>query len=665
MTSKSILFFLLMICCTTLQSQVSIDLSMPVRLNTMAADTIDIPLKSEGTIKKLKLNSDSALIVLYDKRPEREFNRGIKFFLNASVLRVIADPAIIRKPGVYEAMLEITTSPGTVQKLSVQLERFPVTLDTIRTVMITCLGGDWENDSLMVRETGGKSGIQQFPYPTQLILGTTDYKIANFDSMPPLLPGKITKLPFSINTAMKDKVELGITQGRFEINSPELQSPLIVPFTIIKRKHSLWILLPLGLGLLLGYCVRNILRSKKELEQLKEQGSTLLRTIRNDSEWIKDEQFIKDVTGSIQALYSIVVFDEYPASTTKKTEQLTEEIKKVNENYEKIKTAFTEQLEAVKKEFMKLAKLFEQSDSFTPAVKEIIEPASAMYFTAKRNIAAGKVTAAKDSTDNVQNKLTRLFTQASDKLQSQADLIANMIPAVIMQSMKEYMDNLGQRLATKLTAIAEAAGEADAVKATIAAERFFNDWKLVAGATIASVKKLFVEDYEPDQSPEMIQFHESFNEWENMAKELGQNPYGNIDLAIVQKLNTAWNAVIPLPTQPSSNSMLGGDRERSSSDVDPLPSPSDDIKIDDVKDRWSRPGSWSELTNAQVKSGNRYFWFSILQLLLLLLILCIIFYFTYAPDFIGTNKEMIIIFLFAAGIDVTVDNVMQLAAKNT
>lgn len=159
--------------------------------------------------------------------------------------------------------------------------------------------------ALELRETSGRSHLRHATL-RQVAARTADRRpVAGrliFDRVPPIAPGGASEAPYRV----AGDFPLGTASGVLELTSPQLESPLEIGFEVRSRRPRWWLLSAVVLGLLCGYLLRTGIQSWVELSELRVRGEELLREIGRERALHVDAGFRTTLDETAEALRGAV-----------------------------------------------------------------------------------------------------------------------------------------------------------------------------------------------------------------------------------------------------------------------------------------------------------------------------------------------------------------------
>ncbi|WP_143053741.1 hypothetical protein [Parapedobacter koreensis] len=526
----------------------------------------------------------------------------------------------------------------------------------IDTVRVEIVAGKLKLNPLLIKETGLQAGIDS------LIIAVPYFKKANTSATltvtnPHRIPaGSVIGVTYDVPDEFKKDLPLGVTVGSFELFSPEMKEQLVVPIKIVKKRGGFCLLFCLFSGLLLGWVVRHYLQNKKDSEESKLSALALLEKMTQEKDRVKDGKFRTEVAKLINDLDTKLQKHTFFADMLKSTNTLENEMNSTLQQFEACKSDFEQRIAGAKKEWMEISSCFE-SVGYAPFIKEKLAEAENDYHSAKANLEEGDSENAKANIKNATNRMKGFLSEFAGKLDGlvlaieEYDVYPQINPDPIKDSISPAMQGIKADLTQLLTVetpVSIGVALADKIK-----RNFDNILQLIKRRL---TKRFYELEIESGGSGSWQSFYQSFEAWKQSIDGILRDPYREMDSNVLVTLAKHWSVFEQEPKVALlDGTMTGVDMEvLTVYEHDPLPV--------GIQFTGQIPGI-APVSVRLHQARKHWLVYSLVQTFLLWFVLALIAFKFYAPDFIGKTDELIVIFLFAFGVDITVDNVMQLRDK--
>jgi hypothetical protein len=630
-------------------------------------DTVRIPMKLDPSIafKDVKISYNRPIYVRLEKKYDKTYLDGFTLVpQNENAvpgIQIDADLSIIRSSGTYELYFAFSAPQKETQEFSFSIVRPASRLESQQTVHIVMEGQELkQQDPFVIKETGKLSAISQLQLPPPLFSGANKSDIVTFPSHSyTVSAGSVFHEKYTANKDEISNLPLGKTTGKMEINAPELISPLIVDFEIINKRSKWWIIGLVFLGVFCGAFVRHYVKNKKDLEEKKIEGFDLLEKIKREISVIEDKDFPNEIAGitrdlQIELERKLLPFQE-EGSISKLSTLITDTANRYNDK----KKLFEERIKSAKDKLDNLSLLFGYNN-LSPAVRLNLHGAEDFYHSALNDLLKANATSAEKKIIFVISEINTFidsYTKSILYLLSKID-DDGLFPFVTPQTLKDPIKEKSKEIKTSLDNVKQ---NPDDVKLLVTSVNAANSVQLNVSSVLAFLKQkianLFEADFKNDGSPLMGKFRKDFEAWSSDLQNYIENPQDPIDLTSLASLNSSWKEV--KNAKPAAETKLGNTGISTMNTLPWLQSMLDLRRANFIDiDYRSEP---IEIGAQQARRS--WFLFAAIQSIFLFLLIALAAYRFYAPTFLGTMDEMIAMFLFAFGLDITVDSVYQLRDK--
>lgn len=634
-------------------------------------DTVIIPLKLTPPLKiqDITLLSDTPFYVrLGNNQLDNKFRNAIRVFKTRGEqpsLSIATDLLLLNAAGTYEVTIAYTTDKPDMQTLTVSLIRPAATLDTLSTVHINIIGNEITRGCFNVEETGRKANINGLHLSTPFFAGINKDNLVTFPSKTYSIPaGSRFCTTYATNDKLLHSLPLGKTSGKMRVMTPEMAAPLIVPFEILHKRDKSWIIITVFLGLVLGAVVRHLLKGKKEWEALKIKGYELAQRIIDETRKVGDEAFRKEIANLLNELNPYLDSKGGLSYFTGLTDvPLAAKIETTTTAYNTKKEAFNTNLNTQEDRLKQLSPIFEDS-TLSDTIKSLLATAKTTYNNAKLQLEKLNASGAKTSIEQAikeVNKAIESFTryhQSLAVLMLRDDFYPEAIPKEIKDSVKKYITTMQETLGKVKSNITDPKEITDTIGITDRIVMLKEEMMAYFNRNMAGIYDL---KNAKRNTPEVMTFVNTFNEWSTMLKNISQNPQERPDAAeywtneLISRVNKSWE-----PAEKSIETTMNREAFTAPPEVvNTVVLP--ERPVFTPADYFNTGGAGLARIYSGIRSAQKYnFLYALIQTIILAVLLGVIACNFYGAAFIGTLDELLVIFFFAFSIDVTLDNVMQL-----
>ena len=304
--------------------------------------TAPIPLNAASNIARFRLPVTlppgmdpgslivKRLAVLHDKQPPAD--GGPQFTVDPKLVSAVAnsvpslavDVSGLAKlaPGTYELTVAVT-APGAIriQPLTLSFERRYSQLQPPGKQVIDIRGGSWWSDELsapsQLRIPVGDEARTAALYAVRAVDGP--YKGPDGIQVPatlaPTVADAVAGAPLQV-VIKPMGFPVGLSQGRMEISSPDLKTPLTFDIEVQRRRHIAWIALMVLAGIATGAIVRVLLQRRVELARARATGVEALDSLRKWHAKYGDPKYREALAAPVAALEAAIGGTD-PAAVTR------------------------------------------------------------------------------------------------------------------------------------------------------------------------------------------------------------------------------------------------------------------------------------------------------------------------------------------------------------
>ncbi|NLU92358.1 hypothetical protein [Chitinophaga sp. Ak27] len=671
--NKFFTFFVILAGCFVMPVAVSSQVPGPLsaELNgTVNIDTVSIPLPLEnGHPPKLSLASSRPYTVKSGGNLQGEpYSRAFNIYLDEKgfpTIGIIVDMRVLAKAGTYELAVMFKKTDSTLEPVTVTLVRPAPVLDTISTPRVIIDGCTTTfSTALVLKETSKLANISGLVVHPPYFNICNDSTLVAIDKRPVnLSAGTTLEFIYRLNNTSINKLPLGKSVGFAQVTSPNLQTPLVIPFEIINKRSSWWIVVAIVLGLITGLVVRHYLADKKQWEQQRMNGFICIENIQKEVARIQDKPYRDAVAQLLLGLNALLEKAGGAAYFTGIADpDIATKIQEVTTAYNALKAALEQRLKDLDGKLKKIAGCFE-NDAPSSLVAGKLATAGLSYKFVLDRMEGFDPTAAEPSLEKTIAGIAEAIGDIKSYLLSVQQLLSRdeSYPASIPQQLKTTIKTTMGTIMGSLTELKDDPNDLLLLTANVTVLR-----KMSGKLTdlINFYKESLDKAYKlpaNKANPAVVKFEQTLAAWKTKLSDIAANAAGSpdaatyLDAAFVQQIEQQWAEVLKIEdpafgserVSPKSYSYTVADTGKQQ----PV-SPAADI-FD------SKSPLWQKISAETTVARKKLIFYGLLQTIILAVILCAIAYNTYGPGFIGTFNELLVYFLFAFSIDITVDTVLK------
>ena len=673
--NKFLSFLVLLACCFGISVPVNSQGPAPFSATldgTVSIDTISIPMALEnGHPLKLSLASPRPYTVKSGGNLLGEqYGRAFNIYLDEKglpTMGIVVDMRLLAKAGTYEIAVAFRRV-DSLQLISVTLTRPAPVLDTISTARITIDGcSPSYSTALVLKETSKLANISGLVVHPPYFNICNDSTLIAIDKRAVDLPaGTALEFIYHLNNTSIDKLPLGKNTGFAQVTSPNLQTPLVIPFEIINKRSSWWIVVTIVLGLITGLVVRHYLADKKQWEQQRMNGFICIENIQKEVVLIQDKPYRDAVAQLLLGLNALLEKAGGAAYFTGIADpDIAKKIQEVTTAYNELKAGLEQRLKDLDGKLKKIAGCFEDNAPGSLVAGQLATAELSYKFTLDR-MGAFDPTAAEPSMAKAIAGIREAIGDLKSYLLSVQQLFSKdeSYPASIPQQLKTTIKTTVGTIMGSLSEIKDDPNDLVLLTADVTVLRKMSG-KLTALMTFYSESldnayKLPANKH----NPAVVKFAQTLTAWKTKLSDIATNAAGSpdaatyLDTAFVQQIEQQWaevlkgedpafgsEAVKPGAYSFTAVATSGQQPARPAADIFDSSSP-----------------LWQQISAETTVARKRLVFYGLVQTIVLAIILCAIAYNTYGPGFIGTFNELLVYFLFAFSIDITVDTVLKYKA---
>lgn len=646
---------------TSVQGQTSFPLDC-----SGVTDTISIPVKPVGG---LKLPGERPLLVkLANNRISTMHRNAIRLRLDPSLplIDMEVNTLVFNKPGTYEVDILCLSGTKDSATLVVFLTRPAAMLDTPPTLHINMEGQTVKADALFLHEKGGNSGISFLRLSSPNIRGVDTGNLLTFDSAAyGLSANGFLKAAYRVQRKIVSDLPLGTTTGQLWISAPELAAPVAVNIEIKNTLNKVFIIVFLLLGLLLGGLVRHFLQDRKDGEEARMKGLTLVQQIDTESSVATDEAYRKSVKDLLDKLTPLLEGKTglFPGGLS--GSELIAKINETSAQYTAGRTAFLASIESKRTLLLQFGGLFLNS-SLNPELKARLGEPIAAFNKARQYLDVQAPTAAEEEMDKGQKAATKILDSLLLYFKGFGSLPAILypkdVPAGVRESAQKYFDEIDK----VVNSMTPAVGTPELlVKNTLAVDSIF-EYKRDLFNYLDTQLDIIYRDLKvpPTEQGLLASAKEALAQYKGILNAVNLNPRGlqdpreYWDATLIAKLDAAWDAA------KAKETTTMGDADETAK----KPALAVIDRIQFLKKGTSVHNPFSVIPTLDLQQLAKWSWlrwvaYTGLRTFILMLLMSLGAYKYYEASFIGDWGELIGILLFAFSLDVTVENVALLRDK--
>jgi hypothetical protein len=639
----------------------TIELDATTEVNTQ---TIPLKLNKDISIKDVEIENGKPIYIRLGKSYDKTYQDAVTISLIKDAvpsLQIVTKINLLKKSGVYEGLLSFADNKDKKQEVSFTLNRPAAKLEGPQILKLNIVGGEVTlSDPLVLKESGKLSNITGLQLQAPWFAGINSNSVFDFVKMPKVNAGQPAQVEYRPVTAVLGKFPLGKTSGKFEINAPELADPLLVDVEILRKESVWWLWGTIILGILSGVLLRHYLKDRKELEEKKIEGDELLLKIQGEISGIEDPEFNKEVRALMEPLNNALKEKSTPFSIKKgKLADLDKLIQALMTGYEQKKNDFNALVKGAADKLMALSVIFE-NNGLAAGIKVGIGNAAQSYTKAKESLLKKNFTIASQEINWVVTGLNKFIEKYTKPVSDTILLVETdkILPGIITQPLKDALKKKSTEIKEALPGVKQGTDDmSQLVNSINAADSIQLNYYGMVQLLKENTESLFRKDHNDDDTPLMKDFQKVFTEWQTNLQAVLDDPRTEISTIKLGELDSVWTNV-------KATCIAGGQRMRDAKEVAPLAPltfPWQRAKefLNGASIITTGVGTNTIAFRTRIARRN-WFWVTFFQTLFVFLLITIIVYKLYAPTFIGTWDEIIALFLFAFGLDVTIDNVLLL-----
>ncbi|NLR78450.1 hypothetical protein [Chitinophaga eiseniae] len=671
--NKVFIFFVWLACCFGMPVAVNSQAPGPFSAGldgTVSIDTISIPMPLEnGHPLKLSLASPRPYTVKSGGNLLGEqYTRAFNIYLDEKgfpTIGIVVDMRLLAKAGTYELAVVVKKTDSTLETITVTLLRPAPVLDTISTAQVTIDGCTPSySTALVLKETSKLANISGLVVHPPYFNICNDSTLIAIDKRPVNLPaGTALEFIYHLNNTSIDKLPLGKSIGFAQVTSPNLQTPLVIPFEIINKRSSWWIVVAIVLGLITGLVVRHYLADKKQWEQQRMNGFICIENIQKEVAQIQDKPYRDAVAQLLLGLNALLEKAGGAAYFTGVADpDIAAKIQEVTTAYNGLKAGLEQRLKDLDGQLKKIAGCFENDppDSLMTrklaaaglSYKFVLERMEAFDPTAAEPSLAKTISGIREAIGDIKSYLLsvqQLFSKDESYPASMPQQLKTTIKTTtgtIMGSLSELKDDPNdlQQLTANVTVLRKMSGKLTALM-NFYGESLDKAYKLPANKN----------------NPAVVKFVQILAAWKTKLSDIATNAAGSPDAAtyfdasFVRQIEQQWAEVLKVEDPAFGSEAVSPDTYSYTAVATGGQQPA--VPATNIFD--SNSPFWQQISAETTVTRKKLIFYGLLQTIILAVILCAIAYNTYGPGFIGTFNELLVYFLFAFSIDITVDTVLK------
>lgn len=315
--------------------------------------------------------------------------------------------------GTYNLLIEAATpSHLPPQLLELQLSRPAAKLKSqptlvVERVLTPLFEPEEKGLSMTLSEDSGLTSVTNLKSTARDFLGDRGQVISSTIDCPSLpqqiAPGGAEKLSF----ALVGDFPLGTSRGTVEIRSPQLAEAFPIAFEVHTRRAPWLILLIIILGLMVGYLLRTLLQQRVKLGEMRLQGFTLRDRMRHEAARRPDEVFRCRIDAAVVTLNAVL--------EARKADELVEAMVNLDTELRDALKQFEERRNKAQEEVDSFEKLVKTRWNLPAGVRAVVEEAGARAEGLRAQLLGDNVKAVEDVLDearaNLAEKLGRTLNE--------------------------------------------------------------------------------------------------------------------------------------------------------------------------------------------------------------------------------------------------------------
>lgn len=638
---------------------------------TVKVDTLLIPIKlKEGELDKVTLVDSKPVYVRLDNKFKKAYADAITISRYSSGmfgLQLIVDMEKLTEPGTYQVLFFLASPGRPNQDVIISLIHPAAVLDTVSTMKITINGSSpGSYDPFVLKEKGNRTNIRELTIHSPLFPGIPDSNLLQFKtSHASIHAGTVFTTNYQLNDALIEKIPLGVTKGKVELNAPEMEKPVTIEVEIINKRSKWWIIITVLAGILLGTMVRIFLKNRKELATIKLRAQGLAERIAKDTASIQDVSFKNEIRTILQTLNDDLNKSGFTLKADDRKKELEDSITQATNDYNAKKQAFEARLKKTSDDLRLLLPAF-RNNFYVPFIRGDLAQLQTPVDLADRELlifnVSGAENAIKETVIKVNKALQKYKTYAGPlitQLNNDELIVKDIAPEIIAQ-----IKTNAQGLNAKLTGLkTDGPTAAEAISSIENLDQVQSNLESTLRYLVNTVTSLYNIRYKADGDAQIMgELKLAFGNWKSSMDAIILNPYTIIDKNLVQALNAAFEKVLAAGNQRAVRST---DKQLPDSSI------GNQGGVGWIEKTFTGyaslstgflSGLWSDIGNTSSTIG-KILLIEAIRVIILAFVLCLILYKTNAPGFFGTDNELIDLFLLGFSLDITLDSILQLGAK--
>jgi hypothetical protein len=625
--------------------------------------SIPISFATGVNIKKVKIEYNQPMYIQLDKKFDQNYFNALSLLPlstdSAPAIRIAVNLTKLRQAGTYKIYLLISDGDKKTKQLTISVIRPQAKIDPPQTIHIDMVGNDIiRQDPFVVRETANVN-IHGLGIQSPLFSGVNSDKLVTFDSAEYNVQGRHRLFAsYSLNKKAISDLPIGkTTTGTLDIYAPELGTTVNANFEITNKASPWWIFWLLFAGVACGTFMRQYLKSKKEISEKKLDAMDLLNKIHVETSDIKDKAFLNEVGALTETLGNKLKETAYINRWAAFAKELGDLTVLTASKYADLRKDFDDRAKVARDKLAGLSFLFGDNRLSIP-IKNRLQPAQGFYQHGIGAIKDLNVTVAEDD-------LKRSISAVNDFLADYSQAItrlfgddgSHLVPAALSQPVKDEFKLQCIFLLQQVQKLNTGASDIDSLIGSVrTADTIQLKLQGLLDSLLDATEEVFKTIWKDDKSELMVKFKSSMEAWETYARDLLQNPKVLIDPSYLINLNDNWNSV--LKAKEKQEHILGGEdrpnnRPRLGGTMFHLLGSQMVLGKFEFMDISSQEVVWQR-TLQEVRLS--WFTTSLLQSLIIFALMVLTAYLFYAPNFNGTVQEKISLFVFAFGLNISMDS---------
>ncbi|MEQ8808365.1 MAG: hypothetical protein RIE59_04800 [Imperialibacter sp.] len=630
---------------------------------------IIVPLQLDSSIKFSEVSiGERPSFMRLGQRFDKDFSQAVTIKKGATEspsLEIQVDLRLMKAHGSYDGAVSVSFVKGkkeTKEEIAFTLVRPAAVLAPLTKVKVLIESEKLVSaDLLSLKEVGSLSILRDLQLSSPEFVGINNNDVISFKPPTVTVPagGKVS-VEYTIQPEVIDSLPLGTTLGRMELSSLELSSPVLIEFEITKKRSKWLIILCIFLGAILGTIVRKYLSPSRELTEARIEGFELLQEMARKLETVTDEIYRPKLQEQKTKLSDLLVKSESGFGLTQ-PDQLRATTTEILSKFNELLVEFGDKtLEAGRN--LNALSILSESSNLSDFFDEKLGRARTEYKQASMSLdnanATGCIRHLAVCEESVRAVLKEFYKNG--KLFS--DLLAgnSVCPSFADEGLRNavniFLSQFEQHLNVEV-------GEASLSQLNDALVDANDTYKNLSSLIDVLVREI-QEQVKAERSENL---ERTFDIWSRLVIANFESNLGDVRAFVElgkakDVMEDCWREI------KGDEKGLEARLASASSEKKPIDIPyttGGAMKPHEGMAAVLKNGMNHNLLEIGLVEKARFDWWklTIIQFVIVSLLMALAAYGSYSPSFTGTTNEMIAIFVFAFGLDITLDSIKVISQR--